>query len=266
MEQDSRALRRLEQELGLEGLQALFHELVDPREDYELGVACGRAGAEEALLLSYNPRSRRTDFRRRAASALALRGLPLEPLRPLLRAAPRALSSTILGVEFRVDSAVEATLYVEEIEQRMGREGAQALVDAFAPALGRCGSVQAPLYILAMDLPQGRPKVYRLHERPPTGLLQGAEDLLAPGASAWIEQWRDPLTPKLYRCFDYPRGQGEPAAGRPLVREEGPWTAHLFDHLPRIMGRAVRLTSVGRRAGAAGGYTVYWCASGPGVP
>ena len=231
MQRDRAALGRVD----IEHAQAFFDGMARASEDYELGVAVGDRG--EALV-SYNPRVRTPDIRARVLQTLESVGFDVALVRDWFERLDPTACSTVVGLE----SGSRATVYVEELTRFLGREGALALAEA-------CHGPHAVTshgtpYILALDLPEGRWKLYWLHTTPP-GLVD--HPLEAPGATAWIEQRHlNSGSLKLYRCWDYRSGQDG--------RDEA---AALFGPLPSLPWPECRVTSLGRRFGNGGYQTVY---------
>jgi hypothetical protein len=231
LQRDRAALGRVDIEHG----QAFFDGMARETEGYELGVACSDRGE---VLVSYNPRVRSADIRPRVLRTLESLGFDVTLVRGVFERLEPTQCSTVVGLE----SGSRATVYVEELTRFLGREGALELAAACHGPFDASSHGQP--YILALDLPEGRWKLYWLHTQPP-GLVD--HPLEAEGAPAWIEQRHlSTGSLKLYRCWDYRSGQdGEQEA------------ATLFGPLPSLPWDTCRVTSLGRRFGEGGYQTVY---------
>lgn len=236
-------LHRLELAFGLgAGPSRAVETLLDPAEPYELGLALSVSGADRpaGLLLSYNPRSRSGDARRRFLLALARVGLPLDAARGALSWVPADRSSTVLGLEWRQGApTARATLYLEEISRfydpaAAARTTARLAALAGVPAASLGDDPGLP-YIWALDLGPGGVealKTYRLaapDRRAPVlaaaraeaggPLAQPWESALGGGASAsgFILQRRHrtgqaaPL--KVYKTYAYDPERADAAVG-----------------------------------------------------
>ena len=184
-----------------------FQRIYSPKDDYELGLAysVGKSGAEQ-FLLSYNPRRRSVDFRKKILSVFRHFGFPISALIPIFDAIAAHECSWVLGIE--QGKTLRATLYIEEISFFLSTPRFSKLMHTLCRTYG----LRAPVvpkygtpYILAIDIhPTGISHIKRYHyidsSETTQGLKRSPHMLNKP---LLIQTRSECLHEKIYACYPY---------------------------------------------------------------
>ena len=184
-----------------------FQKIHSPKDDYELGIAfsVGLDGQEQ-FLLSYNPRRRSLDFRKKMLSLFRYFGFPIQVLALLFESIHVHECSWVIGIE--QGRSLRMTIYIEELSFFLSQQRLALLIQDLC-TFGALPTVSIPKYgepyILALDLQKrGIQYIKRYHFLSSSIPAIESRLLLEQRGKPLLLQTRSGCSKeKIYACYPY---------------------------------------------------------------